>query len=275
LPGLFTLESSTHEELFDIFESMDEAHDKARICISRLPLRSLLRFISMDDTNVFWLTEQESKTSIAPSLDDILALIEEQSVGRRCLILLEGIDWLLAKNGQQHLMKFLQHISRVVLEGSHTMLLSVDALTFDPVLWARIRALAPAMERERTVSHHSKTEVVEPSSESYDPPHITHLTKLSRVGFHNALLTKRMLQWRRMGFDVSELEPALAMQDMDRAHAIYHAVEEKIQRAIDLCRLLETKSGVLGVTMTETSQFRLMQLTGLEEVERILDGIQD
>ena len=101
---------------------------------------------------------------------------------------------------------------------------------------------------------------------------LVHLTTLPALGFTTTLLSKRMLQWKRMGFDVSELEPALTSNDSASAHNLYRAVEEKIRKAIDLSRLLESNSESYSVTTYEVTMFRIMQLTGLEEIEAMLEG---
>ena len=75
-----------------------------------------------------------------------------------------------------------------------------------------------------------------------------------------------------MGFDVSELETALTYNDSASAHHLYRAVEEKIRKAIDLSRLLESNSESYSVTTYEVTMFRIMQLTGLEEIEAMLES---
>ena len=54
---------------------------------------------------------------------------------------------------------------------------------------------------------------------------LTHLVSLPLAGFNKTLLAKRMLQWKRMGFDYSAIEPALSMNYMEEVHAVYASVE--------------------------------------------------
>jgi hypothetical protein len=79
-----------------------------------------------------------------------------------------------------------------------------------------------------------------------------------------------MLQWKRMGFDVSDLEPALSLSDSDEIHGIYLSVEEKIRTAVELARLLTLNRENYDVTTFEVTMFRIMQLTGLDEIESML-----
>ena len=44
-----------------------------------------------------------------------------------------------------------------------------------------------------------------------------------------------MLQWKRMGFDLSALEPALSMNDMNEAHGLYAVVNGTSRRRLMGC----------------------------------------
>ena len=94
---------------------------------------------------------------------------------------------------------------------------------------------------------------------------ITHLVSLPRLGFTSAVLARRMLQWKRMGFDLSALEPALSLTDMDDAFSVYRSVELDIVRAIDALRLLETHESALTVTEREMFNYRMMSLLDVEQ----------
>ena len=87
---------------------------------------------------------------------------------------------------------------------------------------------------------------------------LTHLVSLPLAGFNKTLLAKRMLQWKRMGFDLSALEPALSMNDMQEVHAVYAAVETDIRLAIDGLRLMEHHHGRLSVSEREMFNYRMM-----------------
>ena len=59
------------------------------------------------------------------------------------------------------------------------------------------------------------------------------LSRLPKIGFTNGILVKRILQWRRMGLDVSELEPALNY-NVEDSYALYSIIEEKVRRVVEL-----------------------------------------
>lgn len=100
-------------------------------------------------------------------------------------------------------------------------------------------------------------------------PHLVMLTRLPETGFTKQILRKRILQWRRMGLDVSEVEPALHFADSE-AHALYSKVEEKVRRAVELERRIDTKESELTASELTTSKFRIRQLTGLDELESLI-----
>ena len=120
----------------------------------------------------------------------------------------------------------------------------------------------------------------EPISESVgtiqpelDAHEIQHLTRLP-IAFSPDALRRRIMQWRRMGFDVSDLESAL-VQDSEDRERIYRHVEENVRRAIDLDRRLTMMAEHLPATDVERDRFRLRQLTGLDQIESSLNALMD
>ena len=92
------------------------------------------------------------------------------------------------------------------------------------------------------------------------------LTKLPRSGFTKQILQRRILQWRRMGLDTSEVESSLYSTDIDSIYDEYILVEEKVRRATELERYV-----VLNVNDTQEraiALFRIRQLTGLDQLEQ-------
>jgi DNA-binding transcriptional MerR regulator len=100
-------------------------------------------------------------------------------------------------------------------------------------------------------------------------PQLVQLTRLPYNGFTNSLLRKRILQWRRMGLDVSEVEPALNATDIEQSYALYAVVEEKVRQAVELDRYITANSGILTASEETSARFRIRQLTGLEELAKI------
>ncbi len=102
---------------------------------------------------------------------------------------------------------------------------------------------------------------------------LRHLTRLP-VGFSLDALRRRILQWRRMGFDVSDLEAAL-MQSEEQRERTYRHVEDCVRRAVDLDRRLTLHKDEFSATELEHNRFRLRQLTGLDDIESKFQAQED
>ena len=102
------------------------------------------------------------------------------------------------------------------------------------------------------------------NDDSAETNELRHLTRLP-AGFSVDALRRRILQWRRMGFDVSDLESALVQDDEEREQ-MYRHVEACVRRAIDLDRRLTQFADQLTATEVEHCRFRIRQLTGLDDV---------
>ena len=276
LAGIYSLEITNHDDLFSEVERLAEGYQGKRFCISRLPQRTLLRHLSLEEYECYWLSEQDTARSVPPTIEAmhhlLNAFIQENTLG---LSVIEGLNWFVQREGIDSVMNLLQRIETITANTNHTLLFPMDALAFDAIDWARIRSIAPAMEQppmtevERIPHPEQKTESIEhgPQQESQL---LAQLTSLPSLGFNKTQLSKRMLQWKRMGFDVSDLEPALSLSDSDEIHGIYLSVEEKIRTAVELARLLTLNRENYDVTTFEVTMFRIMQLTGLDEIESML-----
>ena len=276
LAGIYSLEITNHDDLFSEVERLAEGYQGKRFCISRLPQRTLLRHLSLEEYDFYWLSEQNTARSVPPTIEAmhhlLNAFIQENTHG---LSVVEGLNWFVQREGIDSVMNLLQRIETITAKTNHTLLFPMDALAFDAIDWARIRSIAPAMEQPPTtevelIPHPGQiTETTEhgPQQESQL---LAQLTSLPSLGFNKTQLSKRMLQWKRMGFDVSDLEPALSLSDSDEIHGIYLSVEEKIRTAVELARLLTLNRQNYDVTTFEVTMFRIMQLTGLDEIESML-----
>ena len=137
---------------------------------------------------------------------------------------------------------------------------------------------APEFEVTNTiVSHHhehesgvnSESKVV-PSSVELDlnddgTPKLVLLTRLPRSGFTKQILQRRILQWRKMGLDTSEIESSLYSDDLGEIYSQYVMIEEKVRRATELERFVTTE--IHDSQERTVALFRIRQLTGLDELE--------
>ena len=106
-----------------------------------------------------------------------------------------------------------------------------------------------------------------------DAQTLVHLVNLPAAGFTHAVLARRMLQWKRMGFDLAALEPALVLHDIAESHAIYEGVESDIIQAIDGIRLMESNRDKLSATEREMFNYRMMSLSNVSGTAHELEAL--
>ena len=96
-------------------------------------------------------------------------------------------------------------------------------------------------------------------------PKLVLLTRLPRSGFTKQILQRRILQWRKMGLDTSEIESSLYSNDLDEIYSQYVLIEEKVRRATELERFVTTE--IHDSQERTVALFRIRQLTGLDDLE--------
>ena len=254
-------------------------------CYSRLPMRQLLRYIPSNLAEMWWLTDREDQRAVAPDIETLDAHVNGQLGPPGSLLIVEGLDWLASRSGEEVTLAWLQRLDAAVRERDIDVVLPVDPLSLSVHFWRRLSGLAPLLEQpltERLDAVDSGDRPVVEVAESdtrgeivrADERVLTHLVSLPLAGFNKTLLAKRMLQWKRMGFDLSALEPALSMNDMQEIHAVYAAVETDIRLAIDGLRLMEHHHGRLSVSEREMFNYRMMSLTDVvqhvHELEHVI-----
>ena len=254
-------------------------------CYSRLPMRQLLRYIPSNLAEMWWLTDREDQRAVAPDIEALDAHVNGQLGPPGSLLIVEGLDWLASRSGEEVTLAWLQRLDAAVRERDIDVILPVDPLSLSVHFWRRLSGLAPLLEQpltERLDAVDSGDRPVVEVAESdtrgeivrADERVLTHLVSLPLAGFNKTLLAKRMLQWKRMGFDLSALEPALSMNDMQEVHAVYAAVETDIRLAIDGLRLMEHHHGRLSVSEREMFNYRMMSLTDVvqhvQELEHVI-----
>ena len=119
----------------------------------------------------------------------------------------------------------------------------------------------PMEPMQRIISEHIDVDLHEDGS-----PKLVFLTRLPESGFTKSLLQRRVLQWRRMGLDVSEIESALYSTNKESMYQSYTIIEEKVRRAVQLDNWIS--ENVSDSQERSIAQFRVRQLTGLDELEQ-------
>jgi len=163
-----------------------------------------------------------------------------------------------------------------------SILLVVAEEIFDDIQSAKWHREAPSWEVPK------KVEFTEPVDNEHDLPEpesiatddledkhtsLSFLVRIPREGYSKDVARRRILQWRRMGLDVSAAEPALFQESDEKGFEIYRAVEDKVRRAIELDNRLDVLEENGWKSEVTKMRFRVRQLTGFEEVEKRIDEL--
>lgn len=281
MEGMQTLDASRSEEVYLHLDEVIEQAKHVVHCYSRLPMRQLLRYISANSAEMWWLSEHDSPRAVTPEPDGVFEHITANTRNETSLVVLEGIDWLVRRSDETAVLTMLQNLDALARERGFGVVLAGDSLSLKPMFWARMCSLAPkssaappaiVFEEITTAAEDDQNPSVLAWNDEQDHEEnlLVHLVNLPRAGFTQTVLTRRMLQWKRMGFDLAALEPAMATKDTAKAHAIYASVEQDIVRAIDALRLMEEHSEQLTVSERELFNYRFMALNGVEDASEEL-----
>ena len=277
----YLYQTQTYSQLFSDLEYMIEKNPETRFTlITRVPSRRLLEQLDLNVLDTYWVTEQDTNDSIKPDFTSIYKILNQnKDASKEQVMVIEGLEFIADRIGPDAL---LSEITRLVDDLSmfnYTCILCLDLLAMPAKIATKLKYTLESLEfsDEHILVTEYEEEHIEPSITPGEHmeyelgkdgnPRLVYLSKLPRLGFSNNILVKRILQWRRMGLDVSEIEPALKYQE-DKAYELYKLVEEKVRRAVDLDRFINSNSSSISASDLATDIFRLRQLTGLEELER-------
>ena len=216
-----------------------------------------------------------------PNLESISREIISSRNNQETIIIIDGFEWLIDLHGKENILNFIDDISDALHGSNVRVIFPIDELSFDSVWISRMKKIVSHIKLS---SHDSNFEEFEEDDEiiiqSDSPreqmefdlgvdgsPRLSVLSRLPQKGFTQSLLVKRILQWRRMGLDVSELEPALNY-DTNQSYELYCLIEEKVRRVVDLENYLYQNSHEIDSSELSTALFRIKQLTGIDELER-------
>jgi len=277
----YLYQTQSYSQLFSDLEYMIEKNPETRFTlITRVPSRRLLEQLDLNVLDTYWVTEQDTNDSIKPDFTSIYKILNQnKDASKEQVMVIEGLEFIADRIGPDAL---LSEITRLVDDLSmfnYTCILCLNLLAMPAKIATKLKYTLESLEisDEHILVTEYEEEDIEPSITPGEHmeyelgkdgnPRLVYLSKLPRLGFSNNILVKRILQWRRMGLDVSEIEPALKYQE-DKAYELYKLVEEKVRRAVDLDRFINSNSSSISASDLATDIFRLRQLTGLEELER-------
>ena len=278
---VYLYEFDSYDKLsMDIELLMDLNQEYNFTLYSRLPTRRLIEKLDLSKINHFWIANNEENTAIKPSIQEIIQSITNHDETKNNIFLIDGLEYLYNNGDNSELLSRLVTFADLLKSRNWVVIYCINSLAFDSDWIIKLRHLSDKLEINtpelESYEFEDKKEenVVLPEEDNNlfelaidGGPRMAYLARLPRLGFTNEILVKRILQWRRMGLDVSRIEPALTY-DIDQAYELYQSVEEDVRRATELERFIHDNESLIEASDLATDMFRIRQLTGLNEIER-------
>ena len=278
----YLYETQSYSQLFSDIEFMIEKNPETKFTlITRIPSRRLLEQLDINGLDTYWMTEQDSNNSIKPDFSSVVEIFRQsKDASDEQVMVIDGLEFISDRIGADQLLTEITILVDDLSKFNYTCILCLDLLAMPAKIATKLKYILETLEisnEKVLVTGNEDEEYIEPSITPGEHmeyelgkdgnPRLVYLSKLPRTGFSNNILVKRILQWRRMGLDVSEIEPALKYRE-DKAYELYKSVEEKVRRAVDLDRFINSNSDSINTSELATDIFRLRQLTGLDDLEK-------
>ncbi len=271
------------------------AKDRTLLVLSRLAPTRLSRWINLQSIRFHWVTNRQDSYAIDPALEKINHFLNSTISSDSGIIWLDAVEYLADLHGFDSLIHFVQSLADELVDTNWTLVLPYSPLAFESTQVAKIRREAPNFSiieqkntddtsepiKDVTLEDNSTIGLEETDDESKIDdslaievePGLVVLSRIPEKSLSRAILQRRLEQWKGMGFDVSELEPVVLVNDRTIRHERYFAFEEKVRRATE-CERRIRELEQLGFTTSATKlHFRIMQLTGLDEVESEIQNL--
>ena len=279
---IYTLNLVSQDEVLAYVDKVSMRDQEHVLLLSRLPQRRLIEHVDLDKIEAYWVTTQDVMGSIQPSLDQISDLVTKRVENHNGIAIIEGIEWLISLHGYNEVLKLVMNLKDSLHRKPWSILLVVAEDIFDEIESAKWHREAPGWEvptriefTENPTVEDNDTEIdadigveIEDSNAS-----LSFLVRIPKEGYSKDVARRRILQWRRMGLDVSDAEPALFQESDDIGFEIYKSVEERVRRAIELDNRLDILEANGWKSEVTKMRFRVRQLTGLDEVEKRIDEL--
>ena len=288
---VFSLLSEDPRDSLHWLAMVEHEHQTQITVFSRLSPQRLGQHLKLDRIEFKWLSETMDPHALSPSLERIHHAISTRIATDSGIIWLDAVEYLIHRQGFDSFLAFTRSLADELNGTEWTVLLPFTPLSLDGTEIAHLRREAmpfeiatptappeiieldePESNQESPAHEEDEEEIVQESISEHTESKLKMLSSIAEAALSKDVLKRRMEQWVEMGFDVSELDQAMSA-DKSQRYTIYREVEERIRRAIECERRIQMIE-VRGHTVEATKmRFRIMQLTGLEDIENTLNQI--
>ena len=273
-----SIRAENTESFIETFDTFMEQDLQNQIFISRYPQSILMDLVDISEIDCYWLTTTQHSGTIDPSLEKINHFVESNIQQNNGHIYMEGIEWMVSLHGFEAVHSMIRTLAEKVSLSDWMIYISISVGSFETRDLSRLYREAPLLEisnpnlmvnedpKDKPLIEPQASNGIEMDLNDDGTPKLIFLTRLPRSGFSKQILQRRILQWRRMGLDTSDIESSLYSDDIDKIYSDYRIIEEKVRRATELERHII--QNISDSQERAVSMFRVRQLTGLDELER-------
>ena len=276
---IHSIPAESTESFVESIDRVDTSGAQSLVFISRYPASRLIELLDISEIQCYWLTNSEGKGVLEPSLEKLNHFTESLISTEQGVLFIEGFEWLVSIHGFEAVHSMLRSLAEKVAMSRWSIYLSLYKSCFNRQELSRIMREAPLLEfksdeiiiqnesaETSQVLERIKEKNLEMDLNEDGTPKLVLLTRLPRVGFTKQILQRRILQWRRMGLDTTEIESSLYSTDLELMYQAYTLIEDKIRKATELERYVV--ANINDSQERTIALFRIRQLTGLDQLEK-------
>lgn len=276
---IHSIPAESTESFVESIDRVDTSGAQSLVFISRYPASRLIELLDISEIQCYWLTNSEGKGVLEPSLEKLNHFTESLISTEQGVLFIEGFEWLVSIHGFEAVHSMLRSLAEKVAMSRWSIYLSLYESSFNRQELSRIMREAPLLEfksdeiiiqnesaETSQVLERIKEKNLEMDLNEDGTPKLVLLTRLPRVGFTKQILQRRILQWRRMGLDTTEIESSLYSTDLELMYQAYTLIEDKIRKATELERYVV--ANINDSQERTIALFRIRQLTGLDQLEK-------
>ncbi|MFA5312676.1 MAG: DUF835 domain-containing protein [Methanomassiliicoccales archaeon] len=127
------------------------------ICISRLHPDYVAEKYTLTGPRFYWLTGNKGDDVVSPkSLSHIVKSIKKDSKGKRTMVFLDGLEYLLLWNDMKKVLTSLDEIGSMLKVCDGALYVSIDPLAFEQKDIERIWAMFPRIEAAEMIRERSQ-----------------------------------------------------------------------------------------------------------------------
>ncbi len=102
------------------------------LCVTRQFPEKVRESFELKDTRILWLSHTPGQDHHNPTSIGTLATVISSFIERykRCVVLIDGLEYLVINNGFQQVLRFVEHINEQVMQSRSTVLVPISPNAF-------------------------------------------------------------------------------------------------------------------------------------------------